>query len=76
MSEEIVEIIKHGFDTMENRHPYTRESIALCREDKENQLTAHGVASDVIDNLPAEKRYAGWDGEVYPKYEFARRIVG
>jgi hypothetical protein len=69
-----VKLIKIGFDHTENRSPEIEETIAIFINDSEKgymiKLTEYFLTKE------PEKRYLGYNGEVYPKYKLEKvRIV-
>lgn len=62
-------LIKHGFDSMENHNPhYIIEERIFLEPIGEETLTAHGKIGNYLASCESEKRYLGYDGEVYPIY--------
>ena len=69
MNDDIIELIKISFDTLENRisNAISEKSLGMFTSSK--GLTAQGNVSRFIAKLSNIKMYVGWDCEVYPKYK-------
>ena len=65
---EIVRLIMRTFDTMENRHAESIHDQCLGTFVAEDGLSAHGVASEWLEQHPPIKVYLAWDGQVYPQF--------
>ena len=58
------------FDTMENRDAIRIKELGLFVADDKD--TAEYKVSNYLQAMPPQQMYAGWDGEVYPKYKMTK----
>lgn len=61
-----IQIIKEGFDSMENHSPWHESVVAIIVDspDKNRSIKAGEWLKEQKITL-----YAGWDGQVYPKFK-------
>ena len=71
MERNALKLTKINFDNLENRNGEVIEFERIFIGD-EGGITAYGRLSDWIKQQPAEKRYAGWDMRIYPRYEITK----
>lgn len=64
--QEIIRLIKIDHDNMENRDAVYTTNLGTFVNG--NGLSAHGKVAKFISEMLPEKRYLGWDGNVYPQY--------
>lgn len=62
-----IKLLKFEFDNLENHNCEVVTEVGIFVAD--GQLTAHGKVGRFIQSLDPEKRYLGWDGQVYPQYK-------
>lgn len=62
-----IQIFKIVFDSMENSLDAAINETLLGTFIGNENLTAHGNASNFISKLEPMGVYLGWDGNVYPK---------
>lgn len=72
MGKEIITLIKINFDSLENDLGNAITESKLGVFSGTNGLTAHGNVAKFIANMEPEKRYLGWNGEVYPIYKLEK----
>lgn len=67
---EIIRLVKIDHNNLENKDALYIENLGTFVDG--DVLTAHGKVSKFISEMPAEKRYLGWDGNVYPQYKLEK----
>lgn len=65
---EAIELIKVDFDSLENSlsSAIIKRSIGVFVEG--DGLTASGKIAKYFETLAPERRYGGWNHEIYPQY--------
>lgn len=71
--EEVITLTRVDHDNLENKDPICTTKLGIFVG--EDGLTAHGKVAEFIRNMKPEKRYLGWDGEVYPQYKLEKDFV-
>lgn len=69
----IIRLIKVDHDNLENRNAVHSTNLGNFIEG--DGLTAHGKVANFIDKMEPEKRYLGWDGNVYPQYRLEKELL-
>ena len=69
MTQDVVILIRHDFDNMENRNAERKKIVGVILSDEAKEKTALEMAYLYINNMKPFKTYLGWDDEIYPKYE-------
>jgi hypothetical protein len=70
---EIITLIRVDFDSLENRDPIRETKLGTFVGG--DGLTADGKIAEFFRNMEPEKRYLGWDRQVYPQYLFVRDFL-
>ncbi len=68
---EVCEALRYDFDNLENRDALRVTSLGIFGPGNDRE-SAVGKAACFIEQLPPERRYWGWDGEVYPRFKLRR----
>lgn len=63
----VCELIRYDFDNSENRDALITRSIGVFG--RSGGLTARTKVSHFLAGLLPERRYAGWDDQVYPQFK-------
>lgn len=69
-SREYLRLIKIDFDNMENVDTFVYKQIGIFATTEMN--TAYSKIEVYFKVMAPEKRYLGWDREVYPKYKIEK----
>lgn len=71
--DEIIRLVKIDHDNLENHNAiYTTNLGTFIAGDG---LSAHGKVGKFISNMEPQKRYLGWDGNVYPQYRLEKDFL-
>lgn len=63
---QIKRLVRLDFDNLENHNPLS-EHLVACFADDTNK-TVHAALAEFLGMMPAVRLYAGYDGEIYPKF--------
>ena len=74
---EIARLIRTDFDSLENRvsDAICRKNIGTYMESKDLHLSAFGMASKALSEMPPMKMYMGYNGKSYPNFSIETEQV-
>lgn len=75
MSKEVLQLIRIGFDNMENRDAVVTSVIGVFGDDDAPSVTARAKIDVKLLEEKAQQPYLGWDGKIYPQYKIVKISV-